>query len=62
MKNVKKTKQLKRQTGQKKEEKKANKNDVGFKLIDPYGLGQSFMELSDFMFGKGWNVTDKKNR
>jgi hypothetical protein len=55
MQKEKKIKQSKRQTGQKKEEKKANKEDVGFKVIDPYGLGQSFMELSDFMFGKGWN-------
>ena len=55
MRKEKKTKQSKRQTGQKKEEKKASKEDVGFKIVDPYGLGQSFMELSDFMFGKGWN-------
>jgi len=59
---VKKIRQSKHQTGQKKKEKKVNKEDVGSKIIDPYGLGQSFMELSDFMFGKGWNVTDKKRK
>ena len=27
------------------------------KTIDHYGLGEAFMKMSDFLFGKGWNKT-----
>tara|TARA_R100000234_G_scaffold94315_1_gene62540 strand:- start:31 stop:150 length:120 start_codon:yes stop_codon:yes gene_type:complete len=29
---------------------------------DRFGLVASFMELSDLMFGKGWNATGKKRK
>ena len=37
-----KRKKLKRQTGQKKEEKKANKKDAG---SDPYGLAEAWWKI-----------------
>ena len=27
------------------------------KSTDHYGLGESFMKMSDILFGKGWNKT-----
>ena len=56
----KKTKQSKRQTGLKKKEKKVNKKDVGSN--DRFGLVASFMQLSNLLFGKGWNATNKKRK
>ena len=36
--------------------KKPKKIQPKEKKVDPYGLGEAFMKMSDFLFGKGWNT------
>jgi len=36
--------------------KKSKKIKAKEKKVDHYGLGEAFMKMSDFLFGKGWNT------
>jgi|TARA_Y100000004_G_scaffold142990_1_gene162658 hypothetical protein len=41
----------------KKQKPKKTKKIKEKQHTDHYGLGEAFMRLSDFLFGKGWNKT-----
>lgn len=36
--------------------KKPKKIQPKEKKVDHYGLGEAFMKMSNFLFGKGWNT------